>query len=194
MRLSLAAIRKLSALLTLWLLIFFFPAQFSPALCDTISPLHLLHPHLKIHKSKRLLELYDGKALIKKYSVALGKDPVGAKRKQGDFKTPEGEYVLTRKNPKSRYTLSIAINYPNNDSAEIGLKAGQISKAEYRAILRANRLGAAPPQRTKLGGDVMLHGGGIGEDWTWGCIALKDDDIRELYQALPLKTPVTIKP
>ena len=156
--------------------------------------LRLRHPRLIIYKSRRLLEVYDGNALAKSYSVALGKEPIGAKSREGDFKTPEGDFILTGKNPKSRYALSIAINYPNDKSAISGLKEGLISKAEYRSILRANRLGVPPPQHTKLGGDVMIHGGGIGEDWTWGCIALQNEDIRELYRALPIKTPIAIKP
>ncbi len=156
--------------------------------------MRLRHPRLIIYKSRRLLELYDGNALAKSYSVALGKVPIGAKRREGDFKTPEGDFILTRKNPKSHYTLSIAINYPNDETALSGLNESLISKTEYRAILRANRLGVPPPQHTKLGGEVMIHGGGIGEDWTWGCIALQNEDIRELYRALPIKTPVSIKP
>ncbi len=158
------------------------------------TTLRLRHPRLIIYKSRRLLEAYDGNALAKSYSVALGKVPIGAKRREGDFKTPEGDFILTRKNPRSRYSLSIAINYPNDKAAISGLNEGLLSKAEYRAIFRANRLGVPPPQHTKLGGDVMIHGGGIGEDWTWGCIALQNEDIRELYRALPLKTPVAIKP
>ena len=51
-----------------------------------------------------------------------------------------------------------------------------------------------PPQNTKLGGDIYIHGNGAGSDWTWGCVALENDDIRELFNSVTVGTPVTIKP
>jgi lipoprotein-anchoring transpeptidase ErfK/SrfK len=40
---------------------------------------------------------------------------------------------------------------------------------------------------------LFIHGNGSQSDWTWGCVALDDKDIRELFDAVPIGTPVTIE-
>jgi hypothetical protein len=69
-----------------------------------------------------------------------------------------------------------------------------ITKAQYNTIIQALDDRRAPPQNTKLGGDIYIHGNGAGSDWTWGCVALENDDVRELFNAVAVGTPVTIKP
>jgi hypothetical protein len=69
-----------------------------------------------------------------------------------------------------------------------------ITRAEHEAILAAHRERRCPPWKTALGGEVGIHGGGVGRDWTLGCIALENRDVDELWQALPLGTPVLIEP
>jgi L,D-peptidoglycan transpeptidase YkuD (ErfK/YbiS/YcfS/YnhG family) len=86
------------------------------------------------------------------------------------------------------------VSYPNSDDAKRGLSSGIISKKEYSAIVSANTAKKAPPQNTGLGGDICIHGRGTASDWTWGCVALEDTDIKELFTILPVRTPVTIKP
>jgi len=68
------------------------------------------------------------------------------------------------------------------------------AKAQHDAILEAIRKKKAPPQYTKLGGLIYIHGNGAGRDWTWGCVALEDEDMKELYDAVSVGTRVTIKP
>lgn len=148
-----------------------------------------------VKKGERRLYLYEGGALpAKAYHVALGPQPTGTKEQRGDGATPEGEYYVTHGNPKSKFRLSLGLSYPNVADAERGLARGAITKAEQESIALAIRHQARPPQNTKLGGDIFVHGGGASEDWTAGCIALDDADIDDLFARVPIRTRVTIVP
>jgi L,D-peptidoglycan transpeptidase YkuD (ErfK/YbiS/YcfS/YnhG family) len=153
---------------------------------------------LLVKKAERKLYVYrveQGQSkLFKSYTIALGPKTTGHKNQQGDGATPEGDYYLTHKNAKSKFYLSLGVSYPNIQDAAAGLKAGLISKAEHDAIVSAIRNQTKPPQNTRLGGDIFIHGGGIGNDWTLGCVALTNEDIKELFDLLPVKTPVQIVP
>ncbi len=151
--------------------------------------------NIVIQKSKRTLSIYDGKKkLLKSYKIALGFNPTGTKLKQGDGATPEGDYYLTHKNARSKFYLSLGVSFPNSKDAESGLQSKLISRAEKVQIITANNHQQKPPQNTKLGGDIFLHGGGTSSDWTWGCVALSNEDIKELFDLLPLKTRIKIEP
>ena len=78
--------------------------------------------------------------------------------------------------------------------AERGLRDGLITRTQYDSITRALRAKKAPPQDTHLGGDIYIHGNGAQSDWTWGCVALENEDIRELFDAVSVGTPVKIEP
>jgi murein L,D-transpeptidase YafK len=157
-----------------------------------------------VKKGERKLYLYvleNGKErLAKTYQIALGNNPTGAKRKQGDGATPEGDYYVTHKNASSKFYLSLGVSYPNIADADKGLKEGLITKAEHQAIFAAIRAKTKPPQNTRLGGDIFIHGGGTGKlfglvrDWTLGCVALENDEIKELFEMIPVKTQVKIVP
>ena len=134
-----------------------------------------------ILKSARTMTLMrDGKTL-KTYKVALGTEPVGAKQRVGDHKTPEGEYVIDAKKSQSQFHKALHISYPNAADRE-----------------RARKLGVSP------GGDIEIHGlgekyGWIGSahrhyDWTDGCIAVTNEEIDEIFPRVPVGTPVEIKP
>lgn len=132
-------------------------------------------------KSTRTLTLLAHGKVIRSYKVALGGTPVGAKEEQGDHKTPEGHYVLDRRNPKSKFYKSIHVSYPNEQDRR---------KAEKR--------GVSP------GGDIMIHGlqngfGHVGAahrlvDWTDGCIAVTDAEMDEIWQMVADGTPIEIQP
>jgi murein L,D-transpeptidase YafK len=132
-------------------------------------------------KKERKLILYSQGQVLKAYVVSLGTEPVGPKTRQGDHKTPEGRYILDRRNPKSQYHLSIHISYPNPDQVE-----------------KARTHGVSP------GGDVFIHGlpngfGWLGSsqlaaDWTDGCIALTNAEMDEIWRAVPDGTPIEIRP
>ena len=150
------------------------------------------NPHLIIRKSARKLELFDGDKLIKTYKIALGFAPVGDKKTEGDGKTPEGEFYIFTKNSQSRFYLSLGVSYPSIEDATRGLQTKIISQQEHDAIVEAIKNKQMPPQNTALGGEIYIHGGGTGNDWTQGCAALANKDIKELFDAVPVETKVEI--
>jgi murein L,D-transpeptidase YafK len=134
-----------------------------------------------IVKSMREMTLMrDGKP-VKTYKVALGTEPVGAKQRQGDHKTPEGNYLIDSKIEHSEFHHALHISYPSVADRE-----------------RARKLGVSP------GGDVEIHGlgakyGWVGArhrlvDWTDGCIAVTNEEIDEIWPMVPVGTPVEIRP
>ena len=130
---------------------------------------------LYIQKSARRLYLLHGSEVLQAYEIDLGAAPIGPKQVEGDRKTPEGAYVIDRRNPNSQYHLSLGISYPTPDQT-----------------LAAAALGQKP------GGDIFIHGrNGKArgrEDWTVGCIAVKDREIEEIYSMVRDGTPIFIAP
>jgi len=134
-----------------------------------------------VEKSQHRLALYHQGALLHSYLVALGQQPVGDKVRVGDNRTPEGLFRIEARNPVSLYHRSLKISYPD---------------AAHRA--RAHSLGVSP------GGDIMIHGlparqAWVGAahrdfDWTEGCIAVTNEEIEEIWSAVPVGTPILIKP
>ena len=130
-------------------------------------------------KGQRALLLMKGDEVLKRYIVQLGANPIGPKIRQGDNKTPEGNYMLDRHNAHSEYYRSIHISYPNADDA-----------------VRAKKLGVSP------GGDLFIHGlpnGFHGHsdqlgDWTEGCIAVTNAEMDEIWRAVADGTPIEIRP
>lgn len=132
-------------------------------------------------KKDHVLILRRSDQVLKTYRVALGGEPVGPKQEEGDHKTPEGSYILDRRNERSRFYRSIHISYPDAE--------------DHR---RAAAKGVSP------GGDIMIHGlpngfGWLGEahrvrDWTDGCIAVTDEEMDEIWRAVPDGTPIEIMP
>jgi murein L,D-transpeptidase YafK len=142
-------------------------------------------PHSRLQKRQKTRVVF-------RQDVAFS--PVPDKQREGDGATPEGDFYVFVKNSKSAYYLSLGVSYPNVEDAARGLRDGLITKAQHDAIVEANRKKTAPPQYTKLGGLIYIHGHGARSDWTWGCVALENEDIKELYDAVSVGTPVTIKP
>jgi tetratricopeptide (TPR) repeat protein len=134
-----------------------------------------------IEKKKRRLTLFSKGEAVKTYKIALGKDPVGPKERQGDNKTPEGIYTITSRNRNSDYHLSLRISYPDE-----------------KDVKRAKKQGVHP------GGDIMIHGikknlawvGGFHTqiNWTEGCIAVTNTEMEEIARLVPNGTPVEIRP
>ncbi len=152
------------------------------------------NPHIVIEKKKRLLEIYDGEKLVRKYKIVLGFAPNGDKLNVGDGKTPEGEFYIFTKNVESKFYLSLGISYPGIESAERGLREKIISGEEYDAIVKAVNEKKKPPQNTRLGGEIYIHGGGAESDWTKGCVALKNEEMKEIFETIPVGTLVKILP
>lgn len=135
--------------------------------------------HIVIRKSTRQMTAFRDGQPLKTYAVALGFAPGGDKRRQGDGRTPEGLFTIDRVNPGSAYHRSLGLDYP---------------RPQDRA--RAAAAGVDP------GGDIFIHGQPnarpdgetLSGDWTAGCIALSDAEIRELYAAARIGTMVEILP
>jgi hypothetical protein len=191
------------------------PALYGPErpLADLIGEYRLRRENGKLKgarllaiKAQRRLELWVGRRMVKAYRVQLGIVPRGAKMRQGDRRTPEGDYFICA-HTGSTYYLALWISYPNLTDARRGLKEGLITPREFKEVAGALKEGRCPPQRTRLGGDLLVHGqlrSGLRvgdadpatvrefQDWTEGCIALFNPDIRELYEHVPDGTPIRI--
>jgi murein L,D-transpeptidase YafK len=152
----------------------------------------LKSPSIIVRKSLRLLEVYDEDRLIRSMKAALGCSPEGDKNIEGDGRTPEGEFFVAVKNPKSKFYLSLGLSYPRKSDAERGFAGGLITAEERDEIAAAIDAGRMPPQYTPLGGEIYIHGGGSGEDWTRGCIAIEDAEMTDLFASIPVGTRVTI--
>jgi murein L,D-transpeptidase YafK len=176
------------------------PAREDPAALSAEPPAQarlplppLAEPRILVEKSRRRLTVFDGGRAVRRYRAAIGRGR-GDKVREGDRCTPEGGFYVCVKNPNSSYHLSLGLSYPNVEDADRGLRDGLISRAQHDAIVHAIRRRAVPDWYTPLGGEIMIHGHGSGRDWTAGCVGLDDRDVEELYNALPLGTPVRIVP
>lgn len=150
------------------------------------------NPHLVINKKKRRLRVYDGEKLIRQYQMVLGFAAKGDKKTEGDGRTPIGEFYVFTKNDQSKFHLSLGLSYPNGEAAKRGLREKIISQEEHDAIIKAIGEKQMPPQKTALGGEIYIHGGGTESDWTQGCVALENDQIKEIFDAIPIGAKVYI--
>ena len=120
---------------------------------------------LVVNKAQRRLMLYTDGVLRLCRPVGLGFAPKGHKRVEGDGKTPEGWYRTSDK-PWSSFEHAIAVHYPNIGDARAAAADGRISKKTRDTIVNASKRRRVPPQRTAMGGAILIHGGGSGTDWT----------------------------
>ncbi len=143
---------------------------------------------ITIYKSKREL-VYDGGngGEASRFSVSLGFAPEGRKTREGDGKTPEGEYRIISKNYKSKFHVSMGLNYPNARDAMDAYKRAEIGVTDLMRIAFASLLRVRPPYNTPLGGFIMIHGAdpaGRTGDWTAGCIAVSNAEAEYLAGAV----------
>lgn len=158
---------------------------------------------IEVDKGKRLLIVREGNEVREVFSVAVGRGGAGDKQRTGDKKTPIGTYRVVGFNESDRFDFFVRLNYPNVKDAFYGLRNEVISREEFDRIVAALRAGRLPPQDTALGGAIGIHG--IGEqtptklrihdrlDWTEGCIALRNEQVRELRSYLGIGTRVVIR-
>jgi hypothetical protein len=156
--------------------------------------LPLKNPRILVRKAARRLELFSEGERVRVRRVALGFAPEGDKERQGDGRTPEGEFYVCVQNGRSSFHVSLGLSYPAADDAERALRDGLITRAQRDRIVRANRKRLCPPWDTRLGGEIFIHGGGTGSDWTFGCVALENEHVEELFNHVPTGTNVRIEP
>lgn len=195
-QISYSEMRKILAVLIFVTLVlaFFLSKQFFVTPLENMELPKMENPRIVIKKNARKLEVFDGEKLVKTYETVLGFAPVGDKQIEGDGRTPEGEFYIFTKNAKSKFFLSLGVSYPSIDDAERGLQENLISQEERDAIVEAINNRQMPLQKTKLGGEIYIHGGGTISDWTDGCVALKNEEIQEIFDAVPVGTSVKIEP
>lgn len=136
---------------------------------------------VEIFKRDRRLELKRQGRLLMRCRIALGFAPERHKEREGDGRTPEGSYTIDARNPRSSFHLSLRVSYPDERDRQ-----------------RAEELGVPP------GGDIYIHGLPNGwrkfvtphprRDWTTGCVAVTDSEIREVWSHAPIGARVVIHP
>ncbi|MDP5362064.1 MAG: L,D-transpeptidase family protein [Paracoccaceae bacterium] len=128
---------------------------------------------IQVLKDRREMQLLHNTSLLRSYKFELGFDPIGHKQQEGDGRTPEGGYRIDRRNPNSRFHLSLGISYPD---------ASDVAAARARGV--------------DPGGDIFIHGTPekwMGKpDWTWGCIAVKNEEMDEIYAMVETGTLIYI--
>ncbi len=131
-----------------------------------------------VYKSQRILVVFQNNLPVKTYPIDLGRAPIGHKQFEGDNKTPEGNYCIVDKNENSTYFLNLGIDYPN-----------------------ARDMAFANAEGKSAGGNIKIHGQPNNPallphypcpDWTAGCIALSNDDMKELFTRVQIGTPIEI--
>lgn len=150
-----------------------------------------------LHFFTGTLEIWDEDGLWKTYPVIVGIMP-GNKTREGDKKTPEGMFYICTKQPSKLFHLSLGLSYPSLEHATQGLLDKRIDQQTYARIQRALDRKEQPPWNTALGGEIMIHGGGLVKFWqifyvgTRGCIRMADAEMKEVYQYAKMGTRVKI--
>ena len=162
-----------------------FPTALTSAQIQSIrqnTPIDIIH----VYKSQRYLVLQHQNKIIRRYPIRLGFSPIGHKVQEGDGKTPEGRYVIDWRNRQSSFYKSLHVSYPNAKDHQ-----------------NAQQLGVS------TGGDIMIHGSATTKqvkalpnlmryfpqkDWTWGCIAVRNIDMDEIWQLVNNSTVIEIHP
>lgn len=142
--------------------------------------------YIVIDKSDYELSVYDAEGWLITYPVVFGSDDLGDKLCQGDRKTPEGTFTIISKRYHSKWDRYMALDYPTAESIE--------------KFNRRKASGEIPPD-AKIGGDIGIHGTWPHEDfaidqyqnWTFGCISLKNAHVEQLYAMIPVGTKITIR-
>lgn len=156
-------------------------------LLDSLS-IHKDSVHFKVEKSKRTFSVMAMGEVLKVYPCVLGEAPEGDKFMQGDRRTPEGLFTFRDKYPHREWHKFVWVDYPN---------------AESRRRFNERKRTGAIPANAAIGGEIGIHGVPTGmdhwieqgSDWTWGCIALRNADLDEIYLVIkPRLTTLSIVP
>ncbi len=127
----------------------------------------LQSPSLLVDKTQYCLEVRDGGRTVRRYPIALGRNPFRRKLHEDNASTPEGHYRIVSLQPQATYHRAYDLDYPS-----------EVDRQRYE---QAARKGELPPSRPGIGGEIQIHGKGIHANWTFGCIALRNQDMDELF-------------
>lgn len=154
-----------------------------------------------VDSAKRVMRVLRGDKVLAVFEpVSVGRWGVSEQKRRGDGKTPLGEYRIAWVKSTGHFGPFMGFDYPSLARAEKGFAAGEISKAEFDAIQKAHAEGRAPPQNTKLGGSIGIHGlgradPGIHQDlnWTRGCIAVTNTQMNQIMSLVGKGAVVRIR-
>lgn len=133
-------------------------------------------PTIIVDKLEKKLFVYSGGEKKSVYDVGLGRFSLADKLHAGDEATPEGKYKVKKKILNSRYYKALLLDYPNED--------------DRKRFAEMKKKGLIAPQ-VGIGGLIEIHGGGQ-DGLTYGCIAMENEAIDELFRIVEIGTPVTI--
>ncbi|UZE95052.1 L,D-transpeptidase family protein [Alkalimarinus alittae] len=136
-----------------------------------------------VKKSERKLVLVKDGEVFRRYDIALGDSPKGHKQFEGDEKTPEGTYILDWRNENSKFYRSIHISYPNEQDQQFALEQGRDPGGMIMIHGRPNK------KRDPVSAWILDK-----MDWTDGCIAVKNEEMDEIWAAIDNGTPIEIHP
>lgn len=156
---------------------------------------------LLVDTHKLTLAVMRGDSVMQKYdNIAIGSNGPSIDKVVSDETTPLGEFRISDVNPRSRYHLFLLLDYPTIEHARRALADGRINPEEYLAVSNAWLEGELPPQNTRLGGFLGIHGIGDGDlaihrsiNWTDGCIAMTNEEIDELARLVGVGTRVSVR-
>ncbi len=145
-------------------------------------PSKIVNPYLIVSKNTFIVSLFDRYGFIKSYPMVLGKDPLNPKWYQDRRTTPEGVYKITRKSSEGDYGYTLDLNYPNS-----------IDQQRYQLLKSKGLLPEEGKGVRDIGGGIQLHGdietnSTLNTNWTHGCMALRNEDIAELFNLQDIKT------
>ena len=148
----------------------------------------------------RLTVFQQGKPSLVLNNIAFGAAGVNDKRRRGDDVTPRGVYRVAWIRRQSKFLHFIGLNYPSLADAQRGLKDGRIDQQTFDRIKLSHLRGDIPPQDTPLGGHIGIHGVGKGRldihrvaNWTAGCVAVENNQIKRLTETVRIGTVVEIR-
>ncbi len=156
---------------------------------------------LLVDTSRLTLTVKRGEDTVKEYeNIAIGSNGPTLAKKVNDETTPLGDFRIARINPKSRFRVFMGFDYPTMEHAKRALADGRLGPQEYLAINNAWLAKRPPPQNTTLGGNLGIHGLGVGDakihgrfNWTEGCIAVTNEQIDELAHWVGVGTLVSVR-
>jgi murein L,D-transpeptidase YafK len=141
--------------------------------------------HVIIIKSNYELKVFDQDGWYGTYPVVFGSKSLDDKMMEGDRRTPEGTYHIASKRPHEKWDKMMLIDFPTKSDLD------KFNQRKAQGLI---------PKSAKIGGGIAIHGTwphdemavDLFQNWTNGCISLKNDDVDELYDMLPVGTTVEI--